>query len=446
MTKIRIVAFLLLVLLLAGCNLPVAPTGTPPPIRTSTPTVTQTLTPTATTHSQYPYIEVPLQAVLVSDDDGSYPVQIGPTQIQVWVDRANVIYAPAGIRFLFNPEETVEVQSTLLNNTAGNQDPAWDQEVAAGNTLAAAHPGRLMVIFRRGSGSNRLGGAFSSINYNFVVMPQFSQTWCNNQDDHGMLAHELGHYLGLGHIFGYIFHSEQEAAALLLAHNNNPQIFDADGLSDTLPDPYIDTTDIICGPTNEVTLNGIVFPLPRDNIMSYYNGRSSLSTQQMELARWYLQKRLQNGMAMPSNVNAPNALEAQDLGIWSSGCSSGYQDMTGFGDAHRWYNDDHLFVSSGANCSLTLSVPVTGAGRYRLDVYLTSTPDFGILQAYLDQVPVGDPIDLYTPSVMPTGPITLGTFDLTQASHTLTFKVIGKNALSPYYSMGVDCISLVPQP
>jgi hypothetical protein len=94
--------------------------------------------------------------------------------------------------------------------------------------------------------------------------------------------------------------------------------------------------------------------------------------------------------------------------------------MTGFGDAHRWYNDDHLFVSSGANCSITLSVPVTSAGRYRVDVYLTSTPDFGIVQVYLDQVPVGEPIDLFTPSVMPTGPITLGTFDLTQAAHALT--------------------------
>jgi len=47
---------------------------------------------------------------------------------------------------------------------------------------------------------------------------------------------------------------------------------------------------------------------------------------------------------------------------------------------------------------------------------------------------------------MPTGPITLGTFDLTQADHALTFKVVGRNDLSPYYSMGLDCISLIPQP
>ena len=48
MQKSGILPFLLLVLILAGCNLPVAPTGTPLPIRTSTPTKTQTLTPTAT--------------------------------------------------------------------------------------------------------------------------------------------------------------------------------------------------------------------------------------------------------------------------------------------------------------------------------------------------------------------------------------------------------------
>jgi hypothetical protein len=277
-------------------------------------------------------------------------------------------------------------------------------------------------------------------------MPYYSETWCGGRDDHGMLAHEIGHYLGLGHTFPFVASSVEEAEQFLNDHNNDPNAFDADGLSDTPPDPYIGLDYYSCGDVSEVTLDGITFSIPRDNIMNY-NGRTSLSEQQATLARWYLQRRLQNGMAMPTNINAPEPLEAQSLGVWSiSGCSSGYQNMIGFGDTHRWYHDDQLFVSSGEYCSITLGLPVTTAGRYQLDVYLTNAPDFGRVQVLLDNAPIGDPIDLFAPAVMPTGPITLGTFDLAAKTHTLTFEVVGKDDRSPYYSFGLDCFSLIPQP
>jgi len=130
-----------------------------------------------------------------------------------------------------------------------------------------------------------------------------------------MLAHELGHYLGLGHIF-FSFNTASEAEQFLTDHNNNPNVFDADGLSDTLPDPYIGDHYNTCTDVSAVTLNGIVFTIPRDNIMSYYNGRTSLSPKQMELARWYLQLRMQNGMSMPTNINAPNRRKPT---TWASG-------------------------------------------------------------------------------------------------------------------------------
>ena len=127
------------------------------------------------------------------------------------------------------------------------------------------------------------------------------------------------------------------------------------------------------------------------------------------------------------------------------GCSTGYQDMSAWGK-WLWYNGDQLFVSSGRYCVVTLGLPVKQVGRYRLELYLTSTPDFGIIQVSLDGIPVGDPIDLYTPLVMPTGAIPVGTFDLTQKTHQLTFRVVGTNEKSNNYSFGLDCFSLVPQP
>jgi len=77
-----IAPLIILILASLSCSLPGGVLGP-----TLTPTPTQTVTPTATTYSQYTYIEVPLQAVLVSDDDGSHAVQITYDEIKIWVDR-----------------------------------------------------------------------------------------------------------------------------------------------------------------------------------------------------------------------------------------------------------------------------------------------------------------------------------------------------------------------
>ena len=226
----------LLIIASLACSLPGGILGP-----TLTPTPTQTLTPTSTTYSQYPYIEVPLQAVLVSDDDGSHAVQITYDEIKIWVDRSNFIYAPAGIRFLFQPSDMSQVSSTLLNNMIGNQDAQWDAEVVAGNAVAAQYPGKLTVFFRRGSGENWLGGAFSSYNYNFVVMPQFSDTWCDNQDDQGMLwigtrSGGLNRYDPTTGMFTRFIHDPSDTSSL---SSNNVQVI----LGDSRARLWIGTTD-----------------------------------------------------------------------------------------------------------------------------------------------------------------------------------------------------------
>ena len=131
------------------------------------------------------------------------------------------------------------------------------------------------MFFKFGPGPQSTGGGFSWHDYNFAVLPGFNTYVCGYQNI-GELAHELGHYLGLSHPFAMIFNSVQDAQAYLSAHGNLPGIFDGDGLSDTPPDPYIDTPQFQCDPSvQSVTLNGQVFPLPRKNIMSYYsNGRN----------------------------------------------------------------------------------------------------------------------------------------------------------------------------
>lgn len=205
------------------------------------------LTPTATIVSEFPVITVPIQAILIVDDDGGRRTDITAAQVAAWVSKANEIYAWSGIQFIFSEQDFVTVKSTLLNNIAGVEDQNWVDEVAFGNQVAARYPDKLVVFFRWGPGEGSTGGGFSADTYNFVAMPGFGTSVCGYQNI-GMLAHEIGHYLGLSHTFPRVFHSVAEAELALKNNGNDPAIFDADGFSDTPPDPYIGRDEYQCQP------------------------------------------------------------------------------------------------------------------------------------------------------------------------------------------------------
>ena len=64
------------------------------------------------------------------------------------------------------------------------------------------------------------------------------------------------------------------------------------------------------------------------------------------------------------------------------------------------------------------------SGKYPVTVGLTKARDYGIVQFWLDGKKAGKPIDLYDPEVVPTGPIMLGDFDLTQGRHKLIVEIV----------------------
>ena len=454
-------AFILILFLglcLSACNLQAqiaTPTQTQPPASTSTPlpsltptftpSLTPTITPTATIASKYPLITVPIEAIQVMDDDLQRQTRITAMQVRAWVSKANEIYARAGISFTFNDLDFTYVQSSLLNHITGTGDPNWFEEIAYGDKLAANYPDKLVLFFRWGPDAGATGGGFSSVDYNFVAMPGFLTTKVCGYQNIGLLAHEISHYLGLSHTFAKVYTSVAEAEAALKSNNNDPSVFDGDGFSDTLPDPFVALDEYQCKSVPGITLNGTFLPVPRENIMSYYEVRTGLSDMQIDRVRWALTMRMVHGMSMPKNAQAPNPQEAQDLSLLSySGCSTLIQDMDTWGK-QQWLNGNQLFVTSGKNCSLSLGLPVKVAGKYRLDLYLTSAPDFGQIQVSLDGKPVSNPIDLYAPMVLPTGAIPVGIFTLDQQIHRLTFQVVGTNPKSNNYSFGMDCFSLVPQ-
>jgi hypothetical protein len=142
-------------------------------------------------------------------------------------------------------------------------------------------------------------------------------------------------------------------------------------------------------------------------------------------------------------VKVKGALEGENLKVISkTGGNPQEQDMTSFegqwsGDAHLWWTD------AKPGDRLELAVPATKAGKYDLTLQLTKAPDYGIVQLSLDGQKLGAPIDLYHPSVIPTGVLNFGAKDLDAGQHTLTLEIVGANEKAvKNYMVGLDYVKL----
>jgi len=230
-----------------------------------------------------PNYSVPVVAYRVSDDDGSRPCAITIDGVQQWVDEANLIYAAAGIRFVYDGILR-ELHDTEVNNVTGEEYPAWQSVKAKLNQLAANH--HSIVLVHRAS----IGGGFSWWTYDFVAMSFFDSV---NLNALSILAHELGHHLGLPHTHARTFLTVREAEDFLLSGGN---LSDLDGdhsiIDDTLPDPdIVEIRDNLS--IDGITLAGQAVSLARKNIMSYWNhgGKGQLTHSQIDRVRAILHER-----------------------------------------------------------------------------------------------------------------------------------------------------------
>ncbi|MEX1228759.1 MAG: PSD1 and planctomycete cytochrome C domain-containing protein [Planctomycetaceae bacterium] len=154
---------------------------------------------------------------------------------------------------------------------------------------------------------------------------------------------------------------------------------------------------------------------------------------------------LKHELLAPGSFPDPR-VEAESLKIVeTTGGNARPQAMEGFGKG-QWSGDKHLWWTDGqVGATLTLEIPSEKEGKYHVQVALTMARDYGIVQMSLDDKSIGEPIDLYNPQVVPTGPISLGVHDWKTGNHRLTFKITGKNENAvPAYMVGIDYVALTP--
>ncbi len=144
------------------------------------------------------------------------------------------------------------------------------------------------------------------------------------------------------------------------------------------------------------------------------------------------------------------ALEGESLKVISAtGGTAQSQKMGGFSH-DRWSGVVHLWwTGAKPGHQLILEFPVAAAGRYELLAVMTKARDYGIVRLAIDDQPPGPPLDLFnTPEVITTGPVSLGTHDLSAGPHRLTVEITGAHPQAvKQYMFGLDYLYLSrPQP
>ena len=257
-------------------------------------------------------------AILTANDDGSQPATDTAPAIALSVKLANDIYNPHGVNFLFDPATDVyRMNDDLLNRdcsrrdneiytqqytpTGKDNDPARVlPELNAKlyndhrNEIARKFPGRIVVFFTAGNryrwddDENRWIYGWRNFNWSdangeFVTM-QIGSSGTT------LLAHEIGHYLNLGHTFGYqpenLADVEEGIRKYVDEEHHSkdevvPDLFDPDQVADTPPDPGPALFKNQCDPAEtsvtipvtfaDGTQMTYTFTPDRENIMSYWD-------------------------------------------------------------------------------------------------------------------------------------------------------------------------------
>ena len=143
-------------------------------------------------------------------------------------------------------------------------------------------------------------------------------------------------------------------------------------------------------------------------------------------------------------LHEPGAIEAEKAKVLQVTHGDAVQQkMYEWGD--NWSGTEQIWWAwPNVGDKLVLAIPVEVTGTYEIKTQLTKAGDYGIVQLYMDDKKLGEPVDLYNPQVVPTGPLSLGTMELAAGEHRFTMEITGKNKASAAYVVGIDYVKLQP--
>ena len=153
-------------------------------------------------------------------------------------------------------------------------------------------------------------------------------------------------------------------------------------------------------------------------------------------------------LTLEPTFHVKDAIEAETMTVLrATAGKASRQEMSGF-KASRWSGDAQLFWSGGkVGDKLELQLPVAADGEYTIAANFTLAKDFAIVRLWLDDQPLGEPLDLYNaPDVTSTGEREVGARTLKAGDHRLTLEITGANPAAPQtYRVGLDYVRLIPR-
>ena len=153
----------------------------------------------------------------------------------------------------------------------------------------------------------------------------------------------------------------------------------------------------------------------------------------------------QTGRAQRTRSSTDNVYEGETFltsgKVTVSGGNLMVQPMSAFGQG--WSGNAQLFWGGGqpgAVLDLTLDFPTRA--MFEVELHMTRAPDYGQLKIEVDGKNASQ-FDGYAPTVVPSGPISVGTFDLGPGPRKVSFMILGQNAKATGLLAGVDYIRLI---
>ncbi len=128
--------------------------------------------------------------------------------------------------------------------------------------------------------------------------------------------------------------------------------------------------------------------------------------------------------------------------------NGGWYDVPGRWEARRSYPlsgclayQKHLGRTGGYRPFISFQCELPASGRYQVKIDAVKGPEQGQVQLFVDEIPVGRTVDLYTEKREKALDLPLATLELEEGVNILLFKLVGKNTRSA--GLGFDLTNII---